>query len=462
LSKKFKRWFHRLRPSLKNPQHKSRRTSEWGGFEGEGSEVGAYLRGRIGQRMSRGSSIYFPGLNALRFWAAFAVIITHAELMKKYFRFDNVWIDPGSRIRTFAADHASSGEISWLSPIVAEAGPLGVVFFFVLSGYLITYLLLVEREKTGSVAVKSFYFRRILRIWPLYFFIFLLGFFVLPHIPWFFVKGQSEAFTEHFWGNFFCYLFIFPNLGLSLFPTVPNIGQSWSIGVEEQFYIIWPLLMLWWGRSWRVMAVFLIGLVGLKAGVLLYESLYRPDWIVPLKKFLAMSKMENMALGGLGAWAVFHVKKSGRLLPPGFTSNGSAWMAFSGILVLVYFSPQMVQDGIHLAHGLLFLFIIVNISERKPGQEVMENRVFNHLGKISYGIYMYHMMVIVLLLNIFRQLQPEGREMPWWGHASLYLLSVGLTIAVSSLSYRWLEHRFIVRKSKHSVVLSGENARRYG
>ncbi len=107
--------------------------------------------------MKKIEKVYFPGLNALRFIAASAVIITHIELLKGFFG-----------LKSF-----------WQNPLLYNLGGLGVYFFFVLSGFLITYLLLKEKTVLNDIKIKNFYIRRILRIWPLYFFILILGLFVL-------------------------------------------------------------------------------------------------------------------------------------------------------------------------------------------------------------------------------------------------------------------------------------------
>src|SRR6267378_8187081 len=94
------------------------------------------------------ASVYFPGLHGLRFFAAMMVVFSHIELMKDYHGYPNL----------YASNLA-----------VYESGRLGVTLFFVLSGFLISYLLLKEKEVSGSIAIRKFYGRRILRIWPLYF-----------------------------------------------------------------------------------------------------------------------------------------------------------------------------------------------------------------------------------------------------------------------------------------------------
>ena len=106
------------------------------------------------------TKIQFPNLNALRFLAAAAVIVHHVELTKAFLGLPNI-----AGVRAI--------------PVI---GPLGVVLFFVLSGFLITYLLLVEERTAGRISIRRFYTRRILRIWPLYYVVVSAGLFLLPHI----------------------------------------------------------------------------------------------------------------------------------------------------------------------------------------------------------------------------------------------------------------------------------------
>src|SRR5918998_5183317 len=115
------------------------------------------------------TKVYFPGLNGLRFFAAMLVVFGHVELLKEYHGYSNI--------------HSNLA--------VYELGRMGVTFFFVLSGFLISYLLFAEQKSAGTISIRKFYIRRVLRIWPLYFLIVILAFFVLPRLPFFNIPGLS-------------------------------------------------------------------------------------------------------------------------------------------------------------------------------------------------------------------------------------------------------------------------------
>ena len=183
--------------------------------------------------------VYFPNLNGLRFIAALLVIIHHVEQIKYIYNLPN--------------DFSSS--------FIQIIGELGVVLFFVLSGFLITYLLLEEEKRTGTIAVKNFYLRRILRIWPLYFFIVFLALAVLPNIPFFVLPDYEPARVyQDLSAKILLYVFFLPNLVTPLLGVVPYASLTWSIGTEEQFYLVWPpLLKLFKKYRVALMIVIVIG-----------------------------------------------------------------------------------------------------------------------------------------------------------------------------------------------------------
>lgn len=392
---------------------------------------------------------YFKGLDSLRFFAALAVFFTHVELIKKFTGFGSHWIDPEERITKFTVfQSVMSKEIDPLSPLIAYSSALGVVFFFVLSGFLITYLLLKEKESHKTVQIGKFYLRRAFRIWPLYYLIFILGFFVLPNLELFAVPGQDVFFDQNFWGNLMLYAFFMPNLAFSIYTTaVPNIGQSWSIGVEEQFYLLWPLLLR---KSKNVLKSILWiagSIIALKGILLLSFPFIKLEALVVIKKFLAMSKLECMALGGLGAYILFNKREA--LLRIIFKPI-SQLMAVLVIPILIYFIPTAFEDVLHLLFSLSFLVIILNVAGNEKVLLRFENPILQYLGRISYGFYMFHVMCIVFTIHILDKYIGLDNDITTPQHILLYGISFLLTVAVSSLSYHIFEKAFIRLKDKYA------------
>ncbi len=373
--------------------------------------------------------VYFPGLNGLRFFAAFAVIFTHIELIKMSFGVQN----------------------HWHNPIFFNLGGLGVYFFFVLSGFLITYLLLVEKDVSGTISVKKFYLRRIFRIWPLYYLIFIIGFVILPFFHSIDIGYLTNTFHEHFWSQFLTYLLLFPNLGYALHGAVPHIGQLWTIGVEEQFYILWPLLI----KITRKPLTLLIGLIVilvLTKIFVLYSFLVHPDvvWLSALKEFMAMMKIECMAVGGIGAYLLFKKNSYWLRIVYNQAIHIICWLL---IPALIYLTPSALQDGIHLVYSIIFIVIILNISTNTKSFVKMNNKVLETLGSLSYGIYMYHLMLIPIVLYLFQSLALDPGE-NIFTNILFYFVVIASTIGISYISYYYLENYFLKLKKKFSIIQS--------
>nr|MBA3972370.1 acyltransferase [Bacteroidota bacterium] len=188
--------------------------------------------------------VYFPGLNALRFFAAFLVFASHVELLKSRNGFENYYYT-----QTFL-----------------ELGGSAVTFFFVLSGFLITYLLFIEKDISGKISLSQFYLRRILRIWPLYYTVVLAGFFLIPHIPYLQNSISGDLYTN-FYPKLLLFMLLVPNISYILFPHTPYISPAWSIGVEEQFYLAWPWLLSRTEKPLRLFIILITGIYLIKIGL---------------------------------------------------------------------------------------------------------------------------------------------------------------------------------------------------
>lgn len=222
--------------------------------------------------MSNKIKLYFKNLNGLRFFAAFMVLICHIELNKKYFKLTN-----NREVTRFLGD-------------------LGVDLFFVLSGFLITFLLIKEKEYFEKINFKNFYIRRILRIWPLYYFIVILSLFILPKFSIFHINGSFFEFENNMEAIKIMLLFIFilPNV-LYLIKPIAFSAQTWSIGVEEQFYLIWPFIVNRF-KKYKFLFISVIIIYWLLYWLLSLNFLNKLPYIELFKNFYALFKIDVFLL----------------------------------------------------------------------------------------------------------------------------------------------------------------------
>jgi peptidoglycan/LPS O-acetylase OafA/YrhL len=185
-------------------------------------EIGLSIKAVIDTPLSGPHSpqrFYRPELDGLRFYAFLGVFICHTlPTSEEYYR--------GLHL-----------QLPWLWGAAVRAGTSGVDLFFALSAFLITSLLLKERLETGGVSLRLFYIRRILRIWPLYFLVIALG---IQSLPWHLVVGYV--------------LFVSNWMYVSLGAVRSICAPLWTVSIEEQFYIVWPVLVKMLKRRGIVMA----------------------------------------------------------------------------------------------------------------------------------------------------------------------------------------------------------------
>ncbi|MCX6112642.1 MAG: acyltransferase [Proteobacteria bacterium] len=372
------------------------------------------------------NKIYFPSLNGLRFIAASLVMIYHVEFLKVRFGLKN---------------YASV-------PFFNIIGPLGVILFFVLSGFLITYLLLSEQNKTNTISIKDFYIRRILRIWPLYFFIVGISFFVIPKISFFDVGTYLMDIHNNFGKMIILYFALLPNLGFALFGNTLYISQCWSVGVEEQFYLIWPVLMKKIKNKETLFYSIIGGYLFIKVIAFnLVAILFFPDRD-PYKPWILfhMTSIDCMAIGGLFALYLFRKDKILTFL----FNRTLQFITLIALCTLIGFGIEIPKVNFEV-YAVLFGILILNLAGNPKAIISLENKVFNYLGKISYGLYMYQVITIIITLKVLNLL---GMNNILLQHIS----SFAVTIIVAGLSYRFYESYFINMKVKFSKIISGDNA----
>lgn len=366
---------------------------------------------------------YFPGLNGLRFFAATLVIFHHLEQYK-------FWAGDSS---------------FWGQPLIDALGHKPVGLFFVLSGFLITYLLLEEKKQSGNIDIQQFYLKRVFRIWPLYFLIVFLAVVVVP------------SFSAIAFGNMpvpnktaiiIPLILILPNLLRVSFPTLIGANQLWSVGIEEQFYLFWPLLVR---RFLNNMTVFLLGFIAIKLAihVVLVQvmQVYTAGWLMKVERLYALFPVEQMAVGALAATFLF--QKNDKVL----AFLGSARVA-SMAMVLLILSSFYDFHGIviPLLEAVLFMIIIYQITINKSIYKTLENKTLIYLGSISYGIYMWHTLAIFLCYTLFKVVGISN------GYGLLFG-TLSFTFLFAALSFKYLEQpaqklRLMLNTSQKSPKLT--------
>ncbi len=356
---------------------------------------------------------YLPELDTLRFFAFLAVFLVHSLS------------DPPSRyVQLGIPEPLVSLIIS-----VLGAGMFGVDLFFLLSSFLITSLLLREYSSTGKIDIKGFWIRRCLRIWPLYFFFVGLAGFLLPRIFHFVAPPEGShilgllTFTQN-------WAIAFSGAGRGS-PTL----VLWSVSMEEQFYFAWPILIALMGISrLRPIAIGMI-VVSFVARILAIHAGASVSMLWCATPF----RMEPLAAGAIIALAQNQF--------PAFSNKLRVGMLSLGLAI-----PVVCLSSLdHFPWGKAAIFPLVTVgctliflSIRGANWRLLTLRPLVYLGKISYGLYVFHQLAIQFSPRLAIPGLPFGRSVS----------ALLLTVALATLSYRFLELPFLRLKDRFAHIRS--------
>lgn len=366
-------------------------------------------------------TIFLPGLNGIRAIAAIGVMFSHINhSLKRDYNIDNVSL--------FGFKDNGQAK-SWV------LGEHGVTMFFVLSGFLITYLLIKEINKTDTINIKSFYIRRALRIWPLYY----LYLFITILIVYLFIHYELGQYIWY-------YVFFMANVPFALDQSFTAINHLWSIGVEEQFYLFWPFLFLFFYKK-RFFKHFLLGLILLQFFVRIFLWYKYPFSTAAL--FSVINRFDCMMLGGLGA--ILYLEKSKIIeLIDSFWIQLLSWI----IIGLMFFNAFHFFNSILETFSVSLITVIAIIGQINLKNKIvnLEIPILSYLGKLSFGIYVYHPLIMLLYSQLFKQLDLNVNEMTL--AISCFILIFVTTIMVAHLSYYKFEKKFLKLKTKFAIIKS--------
>lgn len=349
-----------------------------------------------------------PNLDPLRFFLATFVILFHLPRLSK-----------------------NQGLPFFDGLPIFHRGTEAVYLFFTLSGFLIIRLIYLEKVQ-NRFSIKRFYTRRVLRIFPLYYLVLVFGFiFYNALLPWLEIPFDIKY---DLWKGILMCTFFLPNVFSSLYEPGGILEILWSIGIEEQFYLmIAPLLFLVPKR--RVLGILVLISVA-------YFFIFHWDSFYLLRKF----QMVFFFLFTGGIVAILEEKKQLEIL------KRSLWwpLAFC-VLTLCCFATNWLVTDIYWLNNiiltLLFPLFLHSLAFNSRGVKVT-NKVLIHLGNISYGIYMYHVIILNFVVFLFLKWNPTEQIGEGITILLIHLLTIGLTIWVSHLSFHYFETYFLKLKSK--------------
>ena len=305
-------------------------------------------------------------------------------------------------------------------------GRLGVLVFFVLSGFLITWLLLKEADSTGTVSLRGFYRRRALRIFPAFYVFWILQVLLISPVPW-----ASVLFCAAYLGNYY--------MGLVLHDATTVMSHTWSLAVEEQFYLLWPAIFVWQRRNLKALAFCLaVGILGVQILRLTLWRLGTNGWYLGTA---FETRCDALAIGCFSAVILWFRPA----LPPWFFSS---WIARLAIFVLVAATYVEATDpmacllywfGISAVATAVLILQGVAYSDH-PSFRWLNHPVMQYLGRISYPIYLYHMLVQSLVHRLPLGFVGKG-----------VIAVVGL-VAIASASYAWIEKPFLKLKTRRPAT----------
>ena len=318
--------------------------------------------------------------------------------------------------------------------IFHNTGGVAVTFFFVLSGFLISYLLLHEKKQSGSIDLKSFFIRRALRIWPLYYAMLLFAFMTPYLISYLGLNHSSEGYTPN-WILSMLFLENYVMMFRDSFPNVSPMRVMWTLCIEEQFYIIWGLSFYFTSLKNIPKLIAIAILVSFISKYTFSRLGY-----TPLDVF---SFLDYFAYGTIGAYLfVCHnelVEKISTIIKLRVKQ-----LYFVLVMAAIIMLPQLqlfhntaiFQSTIW---GILFAILILLTLGQSGPFKIPDTSILGRLGKYTFGLYLFHTIFINLLLNInyFNQ--------------NLYLvmvLSLLATILSGILSYYVFEKPFLRLRNK--------------
>ncbi len=331
---------------------------------------------------------------------------------------------------------SSAVPLKWMV-LAGPLGALGVSLFLVLSGFLITGLLFAERQETSNISLRNFYLRRVLRLLP--------ALFVFLAVTWVLVKSHTIPYISN-WEFAACLLYARNFYGQSM-----ALGHIWSLSLEEQFYLCWPVLLLVLPRKWllRVAVAATFAIATFRAFAIHFDWFHLPESVYYMRPYF---RFDSLLIGAclalaLASWPSLleRTRSVTRRLPVGLL-----WLPLLAWSIFGMRFNQCFYQSIQLGLAVVLLAQLV-VGEGRWLQRFFRHPILRYLGKISYALYLWQ--------ELFLLARPPSWTL--WDTLPVWLLP---PLILAMLSYHFLESpalrlkkRFEYAPLRRELKLGGES-----
>ncbi|MGK2863170.1 MAG: acyltransferase family protein [Chitinophagaceae bacterium] len=376
--------------------------------------------------------IHFAGLDGLRFISIFFVVLHHLFTFKNYYGFHKFDI-----------------------PHIGLMGYYGIQFFFAGSGFLITYLLLAEYKRNDKISLKHFYIRRILRIWPAYYLLIFLGLVVVLKSAFFRIPGLTDSYLagNYKTGNLFFFTFL-PHIAPFYSNTAPYVHQTYTIGIEEQFYFLWGIIFFLAAKhaKWIFCAILICVPILNWIHNWFYDFSLEGNghgfkqYFLKLITYIKYCRFSTFAIGSLLAYAFFLKMKWINI----FEKVSVQIIVYAVLAVSLIFDIRIPYfSDEYIAILMLCVFSISTFKNKSLIN--YDAKWLSFLGKISYGIYLFHIFAIVLAIKICTKLFQQDIT-SLWQMIILIIVTMIISVFLGWLSYFTIEKFFLRIKERFAKV----------
>jgi len=319
-----------------------------------------------------------------------------------------------------------------------KLGLLALDYFFVLSSFLISWIIYEEYESTKKFRAINFYVRRCLRIFPLYFLVVGIGF-AAYYVSLYFGKPIQQLPPLY---NFYLFIlnFFMKNNGINF---LFFLTFFWSVSVEEQFYVLWALVLKYLKNyaHWLAIALVIVSVI-FRASHLQNNNLL---------VFHTFSSLGNFGIGSLLCY-LFFFKKNAQVFIDKINLSAKKGIYFLVLLLLIFynniFNTAVLIVFERLIFAIIFAFIIADFSfAKQPTFNLEKHKTISYFGTLSFGLYCYHGIVLTLFLKLSTQFNFDNQ--PIFVFLIVPISVFFATLVLAHFSYKWFENPILKLKKKY-------------